>query len=133
MKRIFSAPALAVGALLCLTACHEDFDKRLSREAREYTDAHCPWEPEAGTRMDSVAYDVITQTYSVYYTLAPENEAALRSNLPLLRQMLLRELRDNVDYRELKDHRVTFGYVYRSAQGGGTVYATSLRAEEYLQ
>ena len=52
--------SLAAWAAICmtsvLTSCHENFDKRLEREAREFTENRCPQEPEPGTRLDSTTY-----------------------------------------------------------------------------
>lgn len=39
------------------TACQESFDQSLEREAREYTNRHCPQEVETGTILDSLVYN----------------------------------------------------------------------------
>lgn len=127
---------LALSFLLLLAvnvACYENFDKRLQREAREYTENHCPWEPEPGSRLDSTVYSPKNRTYTCYYTLAEANESVFRENTPLLHHFLLNELKENVEYKALKDERINFAYIYRSQTSGRMIYETVLKAEEYLK
>ena len=42
--------------LCALAGCQERFDERLQREAREFTEKHCPQEREPGTVLDSTTY-----------------------------------------------------------------------------
>ncbi len=128
MKKAILPTLLA--ALLC-AACQESFDKRLQREAREYTERHCPAEPEPGTRLDSVTYTPFTKEYALCYTLSPENERTVRENSALMRHSLRESLASNVEYKELKKRGVTFRFVYRSAATGRTVYDTSLTRADY--
>ena len=114
-----------------LTACQENFDQRLQREAKEFTETHCPQEPEPGTRLDSTTYSPATRTYTLWYTLSAENEQTTRENASLLHRLLVRELTADVNYKSVKDQRVTFRYVYHSLQSGGVVYETLVTAEEY--
>lgn len=114
-----------------LVACQESFDKRLQREAHDYTEQNCPLQVEPGNRLDSTSYSPANQTYTSWFTLDANYERALRDNEPLLRERLLNELTGDVNYKSLKDHGVTFRYVYRSAATGRTVYDTSFEAHEY--
>ena len=118
-------------ALLCLTACQENFDKRLQREAREFTENHCPQEPEPGTRLDSTSYEPDGRVYTLWYSLAAENEAAIRQQKELMHRLLLHELVADVNYINLKKEGVTFRYVYRSQQNGAPVYDTQIKPQEY--
>ncbi len=128
MKKAIFPTLLA--ALLC-AACQESFDKRLQREAKEYTEKHCPAEPEAGTRLDSVTYSPAVREYALCYTLSADNERVLRANSALMRHTLRESLAANVDYKELKKRGVTFRFVYRSAETGRTVYDTRFTRADY--
>lgn len=128
MSRIF---ALFIGSLLLFSACQESFDKRLEREAREYTRNKCPYEPEPGTRLDSVAYNIKTRTFTSYYSLAAINSQIMKENAPLLHHRLLEELKASADYKAVKDEQVTFAYIYRSQDTGKVVYTTQITASEY--
>lgn len=71
IKTIF---ALVICALSS-ASCQMNFDERLQHEAEEFTKNNCPQEPEAGTRLDSVAYSPQSKTYTLYYSLSAANEA----------------------------------------------------------
>lgn len=130
-KPMYRILALFIGSLFLLSACQESFDHRLAREAREFTQNSCPYEPEPGTRLDSVAYDIKTRTYTFYYSLAAINSEIMETNSPLLHRLLLRKLTASAEMKALKDERVTFAYVYRSQGTGKVVYTTLITASEY--
>lgn len=128
MNKLFPIYLLLLAGL---TACQESFDKRLQREAHDYTQQHCPVQVEPGNRLDSTSYTPSSRTYTSWFSLDANYEQALNGNEPLLRQRLLDELAGNVDYKSLMDHEVTFRYVYRSQATGRTVYDTRIEAHEY--
>lgn len=124
------AVALSLGVLL-FVACQESFDQRLQREAKEYTERHCPMEPEPGTRLDSTTYSPQKQTYTLWFTLSNSNEQVLFGREDMLRRQLIEQLRSDVDYKALKDKGINFNYVYRSAASGRTLYETTLTVKDY--
>lgn len=121
---------LLAGAALC-AACQEPFDKRLEREARDFTEKHCPSEPEPGTRLDSATYTPARREYALWYTLSPDNERTLRDNSTLMRYHLRESVSGNVAYKELKKQGITFRFVYRSAASGRTLYDTRITKSDY--
>ena len=133
MRSIASATVAILSAILSLTACQESFDKRLQREARDFTENHCPQEPEPGTQLDSTTYAPNERVYTLWYSLAPENETAIRERTELLHQLLLHELVADVNYINLKNEGITFRYVYRSQQTGALIYETQIKAKEYRE
>lgn len=133
MRSIVSATVAILSAFLSLTACQESFDKRLQREARDFTENHCPQEPEPGTLLDSTTYAPNERVYTLWYSLAPENETAIRERTELLHQLLLHELVADVNYINLKNEGITFRYVYRSQQTGALIYETQIKAKEYRE
>lgn len=118
-------------ALPMFFSCQENFDQRLQREAREFTENKCPMEPEPGTQLDSTTYDPQSHVYTRWFSLSPQNEEAVRANAPLLRRSLVHQLMGDVDFKAVKDKGVTFRYVYRSQTTGALVYDTNIKAEEY--
>lgn len=124
---------LTLTMLACggICACQSNFDKRLAKEAKDFTTGNCPQEVEAGTVLDSLTYDQQKNIYSLHYSVSCSNEQALREKGNMMHQLLLNELRNNVSYKEVKDHRVTFRYIYRSQQNHTIVYTTDIQATEY--
>ena len=116
---------------LGLVACQENFDKRLQREAQEFTANHCPMEPAPGTRLDRATYSPAARTNTLWYSLSPANEQATRENAGLLPRLLVRELSGDVNFKAVKDEGITFRYVYRSQTTGEVVYDTKVTADEY--
>lgn len=128
--RIILPLALTSGILV---ACQESFDQRLQREAREFTQNNCPQEPEPGSRLDSTTYDPQSRTFTSWYSLSAENEEVVKANGPLLRRKLLEELIADVNYKAVKDEKVTFRYVYRSQARTSLIYETRLTASDYAR
>lgn len=129
MRRYISI--LSTFILLVCTSCFESFDKRLQREAREFTENHCPQVPEPGTLLDSTTYDITSRTYTLWYSLTTANAEVYSANIPLLHQALLERLLDDVNYKSLKDHNVIFRYVYTSQQNRRIIYQTQIGPNEY--
>lgn len=112
-------------------ACQSNFDKRLAKEAKDFTTDNCPQVVEAGTVLDSLTYNQEKHIYGLHYSVSSTNEQALREKGNMMHQLLLNELRNNVSYKEVKAHRVTFRYIYRSQQNHTIVYTTDIQATEY--
>lgn len=121
----------AVALLLCVIGCQENFDKRLEREAQEYTAKHCPEEAEPGTTLDSLSYDVSQRVYSMYYTLSGQNEVVFVSSLAYVRDGLVERLVMDEKTKTIKEHDVVFRFVYRSKQSKKVIYETTLRPSDY--
>ncbi len=122
---------LSALALFAATACGSSFEERLTEEAKEYTANHCPEKVEDGMTLDSISYDGKTNVYTSYYSVDKSAEDVLNSNIPLLHQLLLGQLKDNVEYKTVKEHRVCFAYLYRSKTTGRAIYTTRIEAKEY--
>ncbi len=81
--------------------------------------------------LDSISYDGSANVYTSYFSVEKDAENVLNGNIPLLHQMLLQQLRDNVNYQALKEHHVTFAYLYRSKTTGRAFFTTRIEAKEY--
>ncbi len=123
--------AVSVFTLSAVTACGSSFEQRLTEEAKEYTANHCPEKVEDGMYLDSISYDGSANVYTSYFSVEKDAENVLNGNIPLLHQMLLQQLRDNVNYQALKEHHVTFAYLYRSKATGQAFFTTRIEAKEY--
>ena len=89
--------------LCALAGCQERFDERLQREAREFTEKHCPQEREPGTVLDSTTYSPARRTYSLWYTVSEPTATLLQTtDKVLIRRALLNELTNSTDYKLLK-------------------------------
>lgn len=124
---------LSLLILLTCSSCFESFDKRLQREAREFTENHCPQVPEPGTLLDSTTYDITSRTYTLWYSLSAANAEVYSANISQLHQALLERLLDDVNYKSLKDHDVIFRYVYMSQPNGQVIYQTQITPNEYAR
>ena len=128
--RFKNAVKVLIISVIC-TSCVNNFDKILQQEAAQYTANNCPQEAEPGTQLDSLVYNPQERIYTMYYSVSGANEVIMREQTPLLHHLLCQRLIDNADYKEIKDHGVTFAYVYRSKQTGATFYQTEIRSNEY--
>lgn len=129
--RTLTFAAASALTIFAATSCGSSFEQRLTEEAKDYTANHCPEKVEDGMYLDSIGYDGKTNVYTSYYSVDESAENVLNSNIPLLHELLLRQLKDNVEYKTVKEHRVTFAYLYRSKASGRAIYTTRIEAKEY--
>lgn len=121
-------------ALLC--GCQEDFDSHLQREAKSFTEKHCPKEIEAGNTLDSATYDISTRTYTQWFTFSgfldsSEAQKASLAHLDKIKVHLLTTLRGDTKWETCKDKGINFSYVYRSASSNKTLFHITLTPEDY--
>lgn len=127
-KRAFLIALTFVGLT---TACQESFDQSLEREAREYTNRHCPQEVETGTILDSLVYNPQKRELTYFYSISATNECIFREKTPLLHELLKQRTINDVTFKDVKDHGVAFRYLYQSEENGNVVYQTLIKAQEY--
>lgn len=126
---IISAAACA----LLASSCQEQFDKRLKREAEDYTMKHCPQQAEEGTVLDSLTYDMKERVYTMWYTLNKTNAVVFRENEPILHDQLIQRVQTDETTKSIRNHDVTFRFVYRSDSAHTVVYETRVTPQEYAQ
>lgn len=130
-------PILSLSAICCfLSACQENFDKRLEREARDYTLKHCPLNIEEGNVLDSTTYDLTTRTYHRWFTLSgpldnPDAVAAMQNYPEELKRQLILELKNAPDWKECKEQGINFAYTYRSTRTGRVLFKVNLSKNDY--
>lgn len=116
---------------LVLAACQGNFDQRLQHEAENYTNDHCPQRVDEGTLLQRVSYDPVKRVYTFHYQLSAPYAAALVTRESALREAIVGQLKDDVDYQKLKAEGITFAYEYRSQSDNRLIYRTEVSASEY--
>jgi hypothetical protein len=115
-----------------LTACQETLEERGAREARDYTEKHCPAPVAPQVVMDSMTFDKATHTFGYYYTLDGvfDDSANLQRNSP--RDLLLNQVRNTTNLKLYKEAGYRFRYVYHSSKEKGTrVLDATFRKKDY--
>lgn len=123
-------------ALAATVGCQENFDQFLVREAREYTEKHCPAIVAPDTRLDSATYDPAARTYHYWYTLTgqldrPEAIAHLQTQQTTLRKELAAQLRATPAMKQCIEARINFGYTYCSATSRRPVVRVLVTPRDY--
>ena len=128
MKKI-----LFVLAVVLMASCQETLEERGAREARDYTEKHCPTPVASNVVMDSMTFDKATHTFGYYYTLKGtiDDTATIRRNNP--RDLLLQQVRNSTNLKTFKEAGYNFRYIYYSEKNTQTVYLDILLTEKDYQ
>lgn len=114
MKKLF----YSFIALVALCSCgYESADERICRQAQEFTKASCPKPMDEYTVLDSLVYTPKDKVMSYYYTvsdLMDTDSVYTSAMLDIFNTDLLNNVRQNIGLHELREHCVTFRYVYSS-------------------
>ena len=122
---------LAMAAVL-LTACQETLEERCAREAKEYTEKHCPVAVAKEIIMDSMTFDKATHTLSYIYTVKGALDDAAVINNGQSRELLLQQVRNATNLKLYKEAGYSFRYIYYSAQKKGTrLFDTTFHDTDY--
>ena len=116
MKKI----ALFIGAALMAVGCQESLEERCEREAREYTEKHCPTPVAKDVVMDSMTFDKATHTITYAYTLTGQLDDSAVVEGAHSRDLLLQEIKNSAHLRLYKEAGYSFRYVYHSGKKKGT-------------
>lgn len=127
-------PIALLTLLTLASACEESTDERFAREAREATQKDCPVEIDRYTTLDSICYDQTHKEYSYHFTV--KNELDLDSLytddvIKDLRETYLKDIKNSLQMKDLKDAGVTIMHVYRSQQSGDTLMEFRFTREDY--
>ena len=104
-----------------MASCQETLEERATREARDYTEKHCPAPIAHHVTMDSMTFDKATHTFGYYYTLSGtlDDSAYISQNNPY--EMLLQQVKNSTNLKIYKDEGYSFRYVYNSQKHKGTI------------
>jgi len=109
---------LFIASLLCLfCSCHESLEERAEREAREFTEKHCPTPVVNFTRTDSVHFDRTTRTYTYFETFFDDmdDSTVVASIHDELLETLAAALRNNPKAKTEREAGFSFAYIAHSA------------------
>ena len=108
-------------AVVFMTSCQETLEERGAREARDYTEKHCPAPVANMVRMDSMTFDKATHTFGYYYTLSGvlDDTTAIHQNNPS--KPLLQQVKNSTNLKIYKEAGYNFRYVYRSTKQKGII------------
>ena len=110
MKKIWIIIAVA----LMVTACQETLEERCEREAKEYTEKHCPTPIAKDIVMDSMTFDKSTHTITYAYTLSGQLDDSAVVNGSNSRELLLQEVKNSTNLKLYKEAGYSFRYIYHS-------------------
>ena len=122
--------------LLVLNSCQEKKADFFEREAKEYTEKHCPTKMDAVTTLDSIVFvkgeDRIGDLL-LYYSLSLDETSRkiLMDNLGQLADMNLNDLRNSIALAMYKEEGVEFTYIYHDASTGEKIVEFHLTKKDY--
>lgn len=117
MKRILSGSIIAL-TIIAMSGCHESFEQRAAREAREYTEKYCPTPVQNNARTDSVTFDIDTKTFNYYCSLSGmlDDNKVIEKKKDELAESLLKNIKENTGLRAYKKEGFCFAYILRSTK-----------------
>ena len=124
-------------AVLLLSSCQEKLQDRFVREAREYTEKHCPQSYGDGiTTLDSMVFvpnDSTIGDLKIYYSLQLSEELrnAFMDKIGEIGEENLKIVRNSVLFSKHKDAGASFTYIYHDAEKGDKIAEYHITREEY--
>lgn len=117
MKRILLVSIIAL-ACIAMSSCHESFEQRAAREAREYTEKYCPTPVQNYARTDSVTFDIDSKTFNYYCSLSGmlDDGKVIEKKKDELAESLLKNIKENTGLRAYKKEGFCFAYILRSTK-----------------
>ncbi len=106
--------------LVIFTACQESLEDRCAREAKTYTEKHCPVKVAPDIIFDSMAFDKSSHIISYAYTVSGVLDDAEVINRNMPRERLLMEVKNSPHLQLYKEAGYSFRYIYYSAKNKGT-------------
>ena len=124
--------------VLILSSCQEKKADFFERDAREFTQTHCPQMMDDVTRIDSIVFVKKEDRMGdllLYYSLFVDDASRkiLMDNLVELADMNLKDLRNSVALVKYKEEGVEFTYIYRDAETGEKIVEYHFTKKDYQQ
>ena len=116
MKKLITLLAISTIFL----ACQESLEDRCAREAKTYTEKHCPVKVAPDIIFDSMAFDKSSHIISYAYTVSGVLDDAEVINRNMPRERLLMEVKNSPHLQLYKEAGYSFRYIYYSAKNKGT-------------
>lgn len=132
MMRMIKKIAPFIGLALMAAGCQESLEDRCEREAKEYTEKHCPTPVAKDVVMDSMTFDKMTHTITYAYTLSGQLDDTAVVKGAKSRELLLQEIKNSANLRLYKEAGYSFRYVYHSGKKKGTqLFDATFREADY--
>lgn len=114
-----------------IVGCQESLEERAAREAREYTEKHCPAPIAYQVTMDSMTFDRTTLTIGYHYALSGQldDSAYIRRNDPSA--LLLQQVKNSTNLKIYKEAGYNLRYVYRSSKTKATLMDVTFKPQDY--
>ncbi len=122
---------IIVSALL-ITACQETLEQRCAREAKEYSEKHCPAPIAKDVMIDSMSFDIATHTLIYSYSLSGvvDDSAVINHNNP--KEQMLQQLKNATAMKPYKDAGYNFRYIYYSTKDKGEkLFEATFQEKDY--
>lgn len=104
-------------ALFALVSCQESIDKRLAREAKDYTRKNCPVTVADNIVSDSMTYNSSNKTVYYHYTLSGILDTTFtEEQKKQVGQKMIEELRNATNLNMYKENNISFSYIYHSSK-----------------
>lgn len=133
--RHFLALAVLMPVFMLCACTQSSFDDQCKEQAADFTAKHCPQKISEGVVLDSMVYSKAVKCVSYYFTLSGKIDDAgfLQANKALLREQLIGQIRNSVELKKVKDHKVLFRYVYLSETDGRTLTTVTISPSDYME
>lgn len=126
---------IVIGLLaLMFASCHQEtLEERTQRECQEITRRRCPENQGNGAILDSLVFDMESHTLIHYYRLSGEsdNEANAIANKAKLDDTMVTAIRQNMDYKRVKEAGYSFRFIARSDSSGRVIYDKNITKDDY--
>lgn len=128
---------LSLVAVLLLSSCQEKREDYFEREAREYTESHCPQQLDDFTRLDSLVYVKSEEEVGdlrFYYSVTFKEDTIrteMMNHLGELGDKHLSSVRNSVIYIKQKNAGVSFTYIYHDAVSGDKIVEYHFTQKDY--
>ena len=123
-----------LGAVMLGGCSRETKDEKFKRDFQLFTQKECPKFVDESIRMDSICYDIQDRTLTEYYTVTDrlDNDSIYTETLvEAYQEMLLKGLKNSIQWKVYKDEGITFRYDYRSATTGKVLLELTFTKEDY--
>ena len=121
----------ATALIVLLSACKkQSFEEQIMQDVKHFNEKEAPKQLDPVTTYDSIGYDTESHTLSYYYTIEGNFD---QSAFPTddVKQLLLDNLRSSIQYKQHKEHGLSFHYVYIYKETGEALIDCTFSKEDY--
>lgn len=132
--KVFTRIILASLLLLTVSSCQEKKLDRLARMASNYTERNCPRRMDEVTTLDSIVFapsKSMDYRYCYTLTLTDEQRASFLSMKDDIRDGNLKDVRNSIELRSIKESRLNISYEYYDASTHKLLATFTYTPEEY--